>query len=290
MRTCSALIGRLSCPCSQFQGGSNADVCDNCSHSFSHHSPPVVTEPVPGSSSQASSMAPSRARSVTALFQSLIGSTRNGSLALQETSNGLRSRSGAASAVVCTRTPPSWNEQHLTNLSQNSSRLRQPSIRGANSQIWLPNPTFRFRSVVFITCGLEADELVSPSICPHCKATADRVLQLGTVSLTSKTPLPNNHAIQVAVRDGLGITSANERQLFELDRDGILPDMNSFLRSHMPKLFNHFAKTKPWILTINQSNWADGDRIWPYMLLARANRNLVPAVLNGHVDPTVSDF
>ena len=159
------------------------------------------------------------------------------------------------------------------------------------SQTRASNSTFRFRSVVFITCGLEAEELVSVSKLPHHETTADcRALQLGTVTLASKTPLPNNHAIQVAVRDGLGITSANERQLFELDRNGTLPDMNSFLCSQMPKLFNHFAKTKPWILTIDQSNWVDGDRVWPYVLLARANRNLVPAVLNGHVDPTVSDF
>lgn len=58
----------------------------------------------------------------------------------------------------------------------------------------------------------------------------------------------------------------------------------------MPKLFNHFAKKNRWILTVDNSNWKDGDQVWPYVLLARANRNLVPAVLNGHVDPTISDF
>ena len=160
-----------------------------------------------------------------------------------------------------------------------------------SNQMRASNPTFRFRSVVFVTCGLEADEFVSRSKCAHREVTADcRASQLGAVTLASKTPVPNNHAIQVAVRDGLGITSANERELFELDRNGVLPDMNSFLCSYMPKLFNHFAKTTPWISTINQSNWVDRDRVWPYILLARANRNLVPAVLNGHVDPTVSDF
>jgi len=66
--------------------------------------------------------------------------------------------------------------------------------------------------------------------------------------------------------------------------------MNHFLRSRMPKLFNHFAKADPWISTLNTSNWEDGDRLWPYVLLARAGRSLVPAILNGHIDPTVSDF
>ena len=115
-------------------------------------------------------------------------------------------------------------------------------------------------------------------------------LQSGTVALAHKTPLPNNHAMQVAIRDHLGITSQNERNLFELDRNGSLPDMNSFLRSQMPKLFNHFAKTNPWISTVGASDWEDGDRLWPYVLLARAGRNLVPAILNGHSDTTISNF
>ena len=58
----------------------------------------------------------------------------------------------------------------------------------------------------------------------------------------------------------------------------------------MPKLFTHFARTNPWISTIDTSNWEDGDHMWPYVLLARAGRKLVPAILNGHTDPTVSDF
>ena len=107
--------------------------------------------------------------------------------------------------------------------------------------------------------------------------------------MASRTLLPNNHKVQLAVRDGLGITSPNERQLFELDRNGSLPDMNSFLRIRMPQLFSHFAKSHPWIMTVDSSNWQDGDREWPYVLLARSNRSLVPAILNGHVDPTLSD-
>ena len=66
--------------------------------------------------------------------------------------------------------------------------------------------------------------------------------------------------------------------------------MNSFLRDHMPQLFTYLAKNNPWILTVDRSTWTDGDRLWPYVLLARDKRNLVPAVLNGHVDPTISDF
>jgi hypothetical protein len=106
----------------------------------------------------------------------------------------------------------------------------------------------------------------------------------------SKTPIPNGYGIQTAIRDGLGITSPNEQQLFELDRNGSLPDMNGFLRSHLPQLFHHFSKTNSWISTINNSDWEDGDRLWPYVLLARSNRNLVPAILNGRFDPTISDF
>jgi hypothetical protein len=117
------------------------------------------------------------------------------------------------------------------------------------------------------------------------------MLQSRTVALTCKTPLPNNHSIQVAIRDGLGITSPNKHNLFELDRNGFLPDMNHFLWSQMPRLFNHFAKVDPWISTIETSDWEDGDRLWPYVLLARSgHRSLVPAVLNRHADPTVLDF
>lgn len=109
------------------------------------------------------------------------------------------------------------------------------------------------------------------------------------MTLASGAPLPSSHVIQVAVRDGLGITS-DERQLFELDRTGCLPDMNLFWCSQMYALFNHLAKSNPWILTLNRSNRQDGDCLWPYVLLARASRNLVPAILNGHTDPTLSDF
>ena len=117
-----------------------------------------------------------------------------------------------------------------------------------------------------------------------------QILQSGTIALARKIAVPNMHAIQVAIRDGLGVTSPNERNLFELDRNGSLPDMNNFLRSQLPQLFNYFSKANPWVSTVEASNWEDGDRVWPYVLLARSNRNLVPAILNGHDDPTVSDF
>ena len=114
--------------------------------------------------------------------------------------------------------------------------------------------------------------------------------RLGTVQLSCKTTIPNVHSIQVAVRDGLGVKSPSEQQLFELNRNSSFPDMNSFLRTNMPQLFQHFAKSNPWILTVNNDDWQDRDRLWPYVLLARSGRDLVPAILNGHSDPTISDF
>lgn len=108
--------------------------------------------------------------------------------------------------------------------------------------------------------------------------------------MVSKTALPNVHSVTVAVRDHLGIRSSDERQLFELDRNGTLPDMNHFLRTRMPQLFQHFAKDYPWIMTVNNSNWQDGDRNWPYVLLARSGRVLVPAIMPDHRNPTLSDF
>jgi len=109
------------------------------------------------------------------------------------------------------------------------------------------------------------------------------------VLLASRTLIPNVHGVQVAVRDGLGIQSS-EQQLFELNRNGSLPDMNNFLRNNMPQLFQHFAKSESWILTVDNSSWEDGDRLWPYVLLARSGRGLVPAILNGRLNPTISDF
>ena len=171
-------------------------------------------------------------------------------------------------------------------------RRRGPSVRGPSAQTKTPNVTFRFRSLVFIECGLEADELVSLSMYLSLRGMFPNreVLQSGMVQLVSKTTIPNSHRIQTAVRDGLGITSPNDQQLFEVDRNGSLPDMNHFLRARLPQLFHHFAKVNPWVTTINNSEWEDGDRLWPYVLLARSGRTLVPAILNGRIDPTISDF
>ena len=109
--------------------------------------------------------------------------------------------------------------------------------------------------------------------------------------MENRTLVYSSNDIQIAVRQGLGIRSPTERDLFELNRDGFLPDMNNFLRGRMPQLFNHLARNNRWIMTIDRSNWTDGDRDWPYVLLARnSNRSLVPVVLNGYVDPTISDF
>jgi len=111
------------------------------------------------------------------------------------------------------------------------------------------------------------------------------------LELAVPTQALGGHDVQVAVRNGLGISSPSERELFELNRNSTLPDINIFLRDRMPQLFNHFARDEPWISTINSSAWNDGDRVWPYVLLARrTNRTLVPALLNGHVDPTISDL
>ena len=118
----------------------------------------------------------------------------------------------------------------------------------------------------------------------------NRVLQTGLINLISPNNVLTNYSVQIAVRNGLGITSHSDLELFELNRDGILPDLNDFLRRRMPQLFDHFAKKNPWIRTVDRSTWVDGDRIWPYMLLARDKRALVPIVLNGHTDPTISDF
>ena len=99
MHSCSALIGRLPCPCNGFQARANVDICDDCVHSFSHH----VSSTTPGStleaSPQAAGLATLRARSVTSLFQSLLKSTASGSLAIQETSAGLR-KSGVNAIAV----------------------------------------------------------------------------------------------------------------------------------------------------------------------------------------------
>lgn len=122
------------------------------------------------------------------------------------------------------------------------------------------------------------------------EAPDDDALQSGLINLISPSKVLSNHAIQVAIRKGLGITSPNERELFELNRDGSLSDMNTFLRSRLLSLFSHFAKKDAWILTVDNSTWADGNHLWPYVLLARDGRDLVPAVLNGHSDPTMSDF
>ena len=109
--------------------------------------------------------------------------------------------------------------------------------------------------------------------------------------LEVRTQVYSNNDVQIAVRRGLGIRSPTERDLFELNRDGFLPDMNSFLRVRMPQLFNYLARDNEWIMTIDHSNWTDGDRDWPYVLLARnSNRSLVPVVVNGYTDPTISDF
>ena len=111
------------------------------------------------------------------------------------------------------------------------------------------------------------------------------------IELAVPTNALGGHNVQVAVRNGLGILSPSEQELFKLNRNGTLPEINSFLRDNMPQLFSYFAKSNPWILTVDSSSWNDGDRVWPYVLLTRrTNRTLVPAILNNYTDPTVSDL
>jgi len=98
MHSCSALVGRLPCPCKMFHDGTSASVCDACLHSLSQHIPsdstslPLLESPITGPT-------PVRARSVTSLFQTLLKSTPGGSLAVRETSNGFR-KSGSSTAAV----------------------------------------------------------------------------------------------------------------------------------------------------------------------------------------------
>jgi len=84
--------------------------------------------------------------------------------------------------------------------------------------------------------------------------------------------------------------SHSELELFKLNHDGSLPDMNSFLQDCMLWLFAYLAKNDPWVLTVDCSTWTDGDHLWPYVLLARDKCNFVPAMLNRHIYPTISDF
>jgi hypothetical protein len=41
---------------------------------------------------------------------------------------------------------------------------------------------------------------------------------------------------------------------------------------------------------MDHSTWADGDHIWPYMLLVQDKCALVPIILNGHADSMITDF
>lgn len=118
------------------------------------------------------------------------------------------------------------------------------------------------------------------------------MFQSGLVELATPTQVIRGNDIQVAALNGLAVTSTSDLELFELNGDGILPDINDFLRRKLPQLFDHLAKIAPWILEVDGSTYAEGDRIWPYALLARHHRSmLVPALLpNGRSDPTVADL
>lgn len=94
MRPCSAVIGRISCPCEGYVAGTNKGVCDACAHSFEKHfQSPAIPSP---SLSSVVRPTPGRAKSVTTLFNQLLKSTSGGATALQETSNGLRKTRGVS--------------------------------------------------------------------------------------------------------------------------------------------------------------------------------------------------
>ena len=94
MRPCSVMIGRISCPCEGYAAGKNKSICDACLHSFEKHfQSPAVPSP---SQSSAVESAPEHANLVAVLFKHLLKSTPNGIAALQETSSGLRKKSGVS--------------------------------------------------------------------------------------------------------------------------------------------------------------------------------------------------
>ena len=100
MHSCSISIGRLPCPCNGFQDGANTGVCDTCSHSLSQHLPSTALPPMRGPSTIGPT--PGRSQVVVSLFQSLLKTTPDGALAVQETSNGIR-RSGTGTVVGCSK-------------------------------------------------------------------------------------------------------------------------------------------------------------------------------------------
>jgi hypothetical protein len=102
MHSCSALIGRLQCPCNSFRGGVDTTICDDCLHLLSSHVSSIAPEPALKRSEpslQATGPTPLWARSVTSLFQSLLKSTTSGTQAIQETSTGLCSSGSNIAAV-----------------------------------------------------------------------------------------------------------------------------------------------------------------------------------------------
>lgn len=95
MRHCLGVIGRIDCPCGGYVLGPKKDSCDACSHSFGIH----IQSPAAPSSSSSSTMGPTPgplSMPLTTLFNHLLKSSRSGTAALQETSNGLRKQQGVS--------------------------------------------------------------------------------------------------------------------------------------------------------------------------------------------------
>jgi hypothetical protein len=88
MQPCTTPIDCILCPCRGYEASLKRDICDVCGHLSSHHdSSPIVA---PLSMPTAISSSSGRPHSVTSLFQHLLKSTPSGTIALQETSNGLQ--------------------------------------------------------------------------------------------------------------------------------------------------------------------------------------------------------
>jgi hypothetical protein len=106
----------------------------------------------------------------------------------------------------------------------------------------------------------------------------------------SSIVIPGLNRIQTAALYGLAARSQSETNLFTFDTTWNMAEMNTFLCQKIPYLFDHFAIKDPWIKTINSNNWIDGNKTWPYVLLARVGTHLEPAVLTETKDPTGADY
>lgn len=102
MRPCTISIGRMLCPCQEYEAGPKRDICSMCGHLSSHHDSSPDALPLRFMPDNVASSS-GRAHSVTTLFQRLLKSTPSGATALQETSNGLRKQQVVSTPISNTR-------------------------------------------------------------------------------------------------------------------------------------------------------------------------------------------